>query len=359
MNKKELVVVTENVILTECWNSYIVSAVLSNKNQYSWYMERFIDFYVDKSLYTNYYPYNSYFYEYVDSDEVVEFEEFTEACSGADWIKEKINEGKYILVYLNMAEYLEKNFSLGLSHNDFLQDVMLFGYDNVDNFFDFLVMIHDELYMLKMDQGDFVKYYTSACSVIQRAPDKYIWLLERHLPLSCFGIKNTGARKINLNRIRLLINDMLSCQEQPMYNRKTGLPYHHGIKVYDIVKLAVESCETIVIPDEERMFNIIKLMSKLYESRYNFLLRMQYVEKNASIIFGKELFEKLHILIEDIKQMKNIFIKYAFRPDDKLQKKCLQLAANCKENEYSVYKGFYDVMTVAELEKLKLLATIK
>ncbi len=357
--KKKLDVVTENVILTECWNSYIISAVLSNKNQYSWYMERFIDFYVDEYLHTNYYPHNSYFYEYADSDEVVEFEEFTEACSGTDWIKEKINEGKYILVYLNMTEYLEKCFSLGLSHNDFLQDVMLFGYDNVDNSFDFLVMIHDELHMLKMDQGDFEKYFAGACSVIQRDPAKYIWLLERHLPLSCFSIKNARTRKINLNRIRLLINDMLSCQEQPMYNRKTGLPCHHGIKVYDIVKLAVESCETVVIPDEERMFSIIKLMNKLYESRYNFLLRMEYVEESANIVFGQKLFEKLRFLIEDLKQMKNVFMKYTLQPDTKLLKKCLDMEVSCKENEYSVYKEFYEVMTVAELEKLKSLATIK
>lgn len=357
--KKKLGVVTENVILTECWNSYIISAVLSNKNQYPWYMERFIDFYVDESYHANYYLYNSYFYEYADSDEVVQFEEFPEAFRGTDWIKEKIDEGKYILVYLNMIEYLEKHFSLGLSRDDFLQDVMLFGYDNVDHSFDFLVMIHDELHKLKMDQGDFEKYFASACSKIQREPDKYIWLLERHLPISCFSIKNAGTRKINLNRIRLQINDMLFCQKQLIYNRKTGMLCQHGIKVYDMVKLAVESCETVVIPDEERMFSIIKLMNKLCESRYNFLFRMKYVEESVDILFGQKLFEKLSFLIEDIKQMKNIFIKYTLQPDAKLLKKCLDLAVSCKENEYSVYKRFYEVMTATELHKLRSLVTIK
>lgn len=352
--EKLLPIVKENCIVSECWNSYIISAVLSRKSLYPWYVERFIDFYINRDLSCKYQQFNPYSYEYVDYSEVVEYEHFDDNHEIIEKIKRKIDEEKYVMIYLNLTDLLRKKYMIRSLDGDYLQDVMVIGYNNTS--FHCCIMINDELNVLPMEQSALKSNFYSACSIINKNPQDYTWLYSLNLPISCFRLKDNVTRKVEVNHIRLVLYSMLNPQIIKIINSNNVEDIiYHGLAVYDVLGEAMNLSREISSRDDKTLYAIIKIFNKLHESRNRLVFRMEYLEKKCDICFSSEEFDSVECLNSELVLTKNVFIKYSITLDKRLLIDFDSRIKRCKDYEHTalnlLYKKFDDLI-INRTEKL-------
>lgn len=325
---------------TDCVHSKLLGITLSDKKNYAWYVEKFIDVFISLSssgFYTGYYKWGSDIFNGLYND-VLDIRRSSQ-YSIEEEIEDLVEKQEYL--YFDVDYYYIKE-SKEYKKNHKTHDCLILGVDNEKNsvsYIDFNIN-NVKFGIHTMTVSELISANMSAAEINRGDFSSHII----GMPFCKIKIKKSEMREVNSSKILYeLIN--YSMGEVRQIEHTNLLEYcdgisrkgwdkrfkeWHGISIYDGIR---ELIDHILFSNELLSNTEMYSITRLEESKKILLWKIQYLISEKVIKSDAELLSIANKLVNTLEQMKNHIFKYNF-----------------KKNSIELYRAYEKVYMAKELD---------
>lgn len=306
----------------------MLSILGTNPNTFEWIISNYIQIYINKDLekdnWADFYfpmPYEVKPYEICKWLEVQKYKEKNICDKYNDilsFVKEKVDEGQYIIMSINYKYILHEAFVR--FNKDHLHDVLIYGYDEEQQ----IIYAAD----FSMDSSKYI-FFQISIAEFRESFDEFVLQSESYMNhyIYTLSLKENCDYEYHVNNIFYWIEQYIEgipTEYWRGYNNKNAEKIVAGLNYYDVIENYVERISQLI---DIRYIYLLKDHSLIMLKRLIFLKEQSYI--NDEIVeCAQEVYNESSIIV-------NMAIKYNMKGGDrKIGYKIIERLRKLKNFEY-------------------------